>query len=158
MSDPRAGRDRGDGATGRLSPAGFPVDPPGPVRPPRPVGVELAAALMITTGAWSTFATVEAISILAQRGEQDIGLAVLSLVLGVGTIVLGVLVRTGRAWILAVNVAVVAGFLELSSVTNQGILFGVIDVVVVLILVRERPWFAWKPDRPGDAVEERDEG
>jgi hypothetical protein len=46
----------------------------------------------------------------------------------------------------AVNVAAVAGFLELTSGSAQGILFGVLDVAVVLILMRHRPWFHWSPD------------
>ena len=66
--------------------------------------------------------------------------------LGIGFVVLGFLVRRGKGWLVAVNVAAVAGFLELTSGSAQGILFGALDVAVVLILMRHRPWFHWSPD------------
>ena len=62
---------------------------------------------------------------------------------------LGVLVRTGRAWLVALNVAAVAGFLELLSGSAQGLLFGALDVVVVVLLLRDRPWFHG-PDAEAD--------
>jgi hypothetical protein len=54
--------------------------------------------------------------------------------------------------VLTLNVAAVLGFLELLSGTPVGLLFGGFDVVVVLALARERPWFDEK------ALERREAG
>ena len=122
------------------------ADPSAPVkakppRPPRPIGVELAAAIMIITGAMSTLISIEAAASFDAQGELDGPLAALSIGLGIAFVVLGVLVRTGRAWLVALNVAAVAGFLELISGSAAGLLFGALDVAVVVLLMRDRPWF-----------------
>ena len=107
---------------------------------------------MIVSGAMSTLTTIEAIMTLSARGELDQGLAVLSIAIGVATVLLGVLVRVGRAWLIAVNVAAIAGFLEILSGTAPGWLFGALDVLVVVLLVRDRPWFTG-PDEDAGAGE-----
>jgi hypothetical protein len=129
-----------------ITPAGLPAEPSGPVRPPRPVAVELASAMMVVSGLISVLTSIESTASLAARDQASLPLAALSLVLGIGFVILGVLVRRGSAWLVAVNVAAVAGFLELSSGSAQGILFGALDVLVVLILMRQRPWFHGSPD------------
>jgi hypothetical protein len=108
--------------------------------------VELAAAIMIVGGIISTLTSIEAAATFAARGELSVPLAALSVGLGVAFVLLGLLVRVGRAWLVAVNVAAIAGFLELTSGTAQGLLFGVLDALVVVLLLRERPWFQWSPD------------
>jgi hypothetical protein len=113
--------------------------------------VEVAAALLITTGAISTLTTAEATLALMARNDASLPLALLSLAIGVGSIILGVLVRTGRAWLVAVNVAAVAGFLEITSGTIPGFVFGGMDVVIVLLLMRDRPWFFWTAEPHEDA-------
>ena len=121
--------------------------PPEPVRRPRrPVGVELAAAIMVVGGLISTLTSIEAAAAFGARGELSVPLTALSIGLGVAFVILGLLLRTGRAWLVALNVAAVAGFLELTSGTAPGLLFGVLDVLVVLLLLRDRPWFRWSPD------------
>jgi hypothetical protein len=137
----RAREQRGRGFT----PAGLPSEPPGPVRPPRPVLVELASAMMVVSGALGILQTIETTASMAGRDEASLPIAALSMALGVGFVVLGLLVRRGRGWLVAVNVAAVAGFLELTSGSAEGILFGALDVALVLILMRERPWFHWAP-------------
>lgn len=139
-----------------LTPAGLPAEPDRPVRPPRPPGVEIASAIMVVTGLMSTFTTVETTIALASRGTATPPLAALLVGLSVGTLVLGVLVRYGRAWLVAVNVTAVAAFLELTSGTAPGILFGGLDVLVVVLLMRDRPWFAWSPDHPEGDDEDGD--
>lgn len=119
-----------------------------PARPGRPILVELAAAWLIIGGVLSVLLTIETLTNLADAGSADGGLAVLTLLIGIGIVVLGLLVRTGRAWLVTVNAAAILGFLELSSLTAQGLLFGALDVFVVLALFRERPWFAWRSEQP----------
>jgi hypothetical protein len=123
-----------------------------PPRPRRPVGVELAAAIMIVTGVISTLTSIEAAMTFAAEGRADEPLAVASVAFGVATVILGLLVRVGRAWLVAVNVAAVAGFLELISGTAEGWLFGALDVVVVVLLMIDRPWFTG-PDADDEAGE-----
>jgi len=123
------------GTTGR-KPKPDPVE-----RPRRPAGVELAAAIMIVSGAVGTLVSIEAAMRLSEQGELDEPLAVLSVAIGVATVVLGLLVRVGRAWLVAINVAAVAGFLEITSFSAPGLLFGLMDVLVVALLLRDRPWF-----------------
>ena len=129
-----------------ITPAGLPAEPTGPVRPPRPVAVEVASAVMVVSGLMGILITIEATASLAARDQASLGIAALSVALGIGFVVLGFLVRRGKGWLVAVNVAAVAGFLELTSGSAQGILFGALDVAVVLILMRHRPWFHWSPD------------
>ena len=126
--------------------AGRPAKADRPERPRRPVGVEIAAAIMIVSGALGTLVSIEAAVQLSDQGTFDEPLAALSIAIGVATLVLGLLVRVGRAWLIAVNVAAVAGFLEITSGSAIGLLFGVLDVAVVALLVRDRPWFT----RPGE--------
>jgi hypothetical protein len=105
------------------------------------VGVELAAAIMIVSGLISTLTSIEAAMTFAAGGQLDEPLAAASVAFGVATIVLGLLVRVGRAWLVAVNVAAVAGFLEIISGSAAGLLFGALDVAVVILLMLDRPWF-----------------
>jgi hypothetical protein len=130
-----------------VSTAGHPsrvADPP-PQRPPRPALVELAAAIMIVSGALSIPATVSVAAHLANEGQELDLVTVLSLAIAIAGVVLGILVRYGRAWIAALNVMVIAGFLELMSGAPGGIVFGVLDTLVVVILFVNRPWFQWPP-------------
>jgi hypothetical protein len=103
--------------------------------------VEVAAAIMIVSGAISILTSFEAAMSFSAQGTLDEPLAVLSIAIGVATVLLGLLVRVGRAWLIAVNVAAVAGFLEIVSGTAAGWLFGALDVAVVLLLMNDRPWF-----------------
>ena len=121
-----------------------------PERPSRPVLVELASAILVISGAISLLTTLELVGTLADQGTADAAIVVLSFAIAIGSIVLGILVRFGRAWLVAVNVAAVAGFLELTSGLGAGLLFGSLDVVVVIALFIERPWFTWSPDVPAE--------
>lgn len=144
MSDPRAGRSSGSGPV--IAPSGLAEEDRGPRRPPRPVLVELATALLIVNGLIGALTSIEAVLALADRGELTPLVAGLFLLLGVGMVVLGIALRYGRWWLAGVNIVAVAGFLELTSGTPQGLLYGSIDVIVVVILLANRPWFAWRPE------------
>lgn len=149
MSDPRAGRSTDEPP---IAPSGLREEDRGPQRPPRPVLVELGTALLIVNGLIGFVTSIETILALSDRGELTPFAAALFLLLGVGMVVLGVALRYGRWWLLGVNVIAVAGFLELTSGTAQGLLYGAIDVIVVVVLLANRPWFAWTPataDVPG---------
>jgi hypothetical protein len=111
----------------------------------RPVLVEIASAILIVSGVLNLITTIDVLFRLAGRGESIGGLTVSSIVISTVTIGLGLAVRAGRAWLLALNVIAVFAFLELTSGTPVGLLFGALDLVVVLALLSQRPWF----QRPG---------
>ena len=144
MSDPRAGRGRS------RTPAGLAAEDRRPKRPPRPIILELATAMLIVSGFMSFFTSIEAIIAIANQGELDVVLMALFLFIGIGTVVVGIALRYGHWWLFGVNYVAVAAFLELTSGTPQGFLFGALDLFVLAVLLTQRPWFAWKP---GDEAE-----
>lgn len=119
---------------------------------PRPVLVELASAILVVGAAVNLLISVDGLVAFAQAGG-DIGLpTVITIAVATSTLGLGIAVRFGRAWMLAVNVMAVIGFLEVISETSIGLLFGVLDVFVVLSLIRERPWFLWSAAQRAEAT------
>jgi len=146
VSDPRPGRSRPTG----LTPAGLPSDEPGMQRPTRPMAVELATAIVIVSGAMSVLISIEAFARMTELDSAGTGLTLPSLAIGLAMALLGVLLRTGRAWLLGVNVLAIAGFLELVSGTPLGMVSGGLDAIAVIVLMVSRPWFAWRPGQvPG---------
>jgi hypothetical protein len=115
--------------------------PPKRAAPPRPILVEVASAFLVIGGAINLLLSIEVLIRLAQGGTGIAELTVITIALATLVLALGLAVRFGRAWLVTVNVVAVIGFLELISQTPVGLLFGVVDVLVVLALMRERPWF-----------------
>ena len=109
-------------------------------RPARPAAIELAAAILITSGVLGLMGAVGAASDLPAGTEV---LLVVTAALNVGSLVIGALVRTGRAWLLAVNYVAVLGFLDFTGAPASGLalLLGIADVVVVVILLVHKAWF-----------------
>ena len=106
-------------------------------RPRRPILIELASAILIV-GGLTSLAGVFTVTGLLQ---------VVVLAINLLTIVVGILIRAGRGWVLALNVVVIAIFLELTAIsTSFGILFLILDSFVLFALLRHRPWFEWQPD------------
>ena len=66
---------------------------------------------------------------------------------------MGVLVRLGRLWLVAVNYAAVLGFLDLlgAGASPLALMLGLADVLVVVILFRYKPWFDELRRRPSPA-------
>jgi hypothetical protein len=103
--------------------------------------VELATAMLIVAGALSVLTSIEAVAQMADRGAVEPSVALLSVAVGLASVVLGLLLRTGRVWLVGVNLAAIAGFLELTSGSVVGLLYGLLDVFVVIALVATREWF-----------------
>lgn len=122
---------------------------------PRPVLVELASALLVVGGAFNLLLSIDALINLAQGGTDIAILVAITIALSTLTLALGLLVRFGRGWLVTINVVAVIGFLELLSATPVGLVFGALDVIVVLALVRERPWFEWSARERAEAPERR---
>ena len=116
------------------------ADEPDAPWPARPAAVELAAALLIVGGAISVLSGVSNLSSLPPGVEPILALTV---ALAIGSIVVGVLVRLGRVWLAAVNYAAVLGFIDLlgAGASPLALMLGLADVLVVVILFRDKPWF-----------------
>ena len=108
--------------------------------PPRPAAVELAGALLIVGGAAGLLGGLSNASSLPPGTEAFLALTV---ALDVGAIALGLLVRLGRLWLVAVNYAAVLGFIDLlgAGASPLALVLGLADIVVVVILFVHRPWF-----------------
>ena len=120
-------------------------------RPPRrrrPILVELASALLIVGGVLNLLLSIQVIAALGQQGSEVGPLTLVTIVLAAATLVLGVLVRFGRAWLVTINVVAVVAFLELTSGSPVGLVFGGVDTVVVVALLLERPWFVGPGPEP----------
>jgi hypothetical protein len=115
----------------------------------RPGVIELAAALLIVGGVLQLIGAFGAALSLPAGAEPVL---ILTAAIDVATIVAGVLIRTGRLWLLVVNYVAVLGFLDLlrASSSPVALMLAVGDVVVVIILVLNRAWFA--PVQPDDAA------
>lgn len=122
---------------------------------PRPVLVELASALLVVGSVVNLLISVDRLVNFGQTGGEIGVPVVITIALATLTLALGLAVRFGRGWLVTINVAAVIGFLELLSQTPIGLLFGVLDVFVVLALVRERPWFDWSALQRAEAPERR---
>ena len=64
-------------------------------------------------------------------------------------IVVGWLVRTGRSWVLSINVVAIQAFIYLAGFPNVALVFfGLLSLAVLFALLRHRPWFdamrAWR--------------
>ena len=113
---------------------------PGPPPPSRPLGVELAAALLIVGGVINLIGGISSIPGLPAGA---VPLFAVTVALAIGSIVIGLLVRLGRAWLVAVNLAAVLGFLDLLAAGGSplSLMLGLSDILVVVILFRDKSWF-----------------
>jgi hypothetical protein len=109
-------------------------------KPDRPGAVELAAAILIVTGALGLFAAL-AFSRGLPAGAELVLLSTIAI--GVGSIALGALIRVARAWLLAINFAAVLGFLDLlnAGASPLSLMLGLSDLLVVGLLVSNKGWF-----------------
>lgn len=135
------------------------TDGPEPLRPARPASVELAAAILIVGGAIQLLLGLTTLPGLPPGAE---GIAALALALNVATIATGVLIRAGRAWLVAVNFAAILGFLDLLGAGGSPLqlMLGAAEVVVVAILLARKPWFdslaQWRAQQAAAAIAGRD--
>lgn len=118
---------------------------PAPGRRPRPLLLEFAAASLVVGGLTGV------LGVVGSSGPPTPELDALFVGLDIVTIVVGLLVRAGRAWSLAINVVAVVLFLELMALPSPfAVVFSAIDTIVLFALIRHRAWFLLPVgDRPG---------
>ena len=114
-------------------------------RPRRPVLVELATAILIIGSGIDALISLEGAA-TAPTVEGRLLFAA-SAALAIALVALGLFVRAGRAWIVAINVVAIAAFLELTSLSFTGLVSMILDLAVLAILLRERWWFDWRPPK-----------
>jgi hypothetical protein len=123
-----------------VEPADAPEDDADLPWPSRPGAIELAAALLIVGGVIGLFGALSAASSIPAGVEPFL---VLTVALDIGSVIVGLLVRLGRSWILAVNYVAVLGFLDLlgAGASPLQLTLGLADILVVVILFVHKPWF-----------------
>ena len=120
--------------------------PSEPERPPRPPQVEFAAAILIVGGVTGIVGGFLGL-FLGSTLPASAGLVPLvSIGLSVVTIAIGVLVHEGRLWRVCVNVIAIVMVLYLTALPNPlAVFYLLLDTLVILLLLRQRAWFAWHP-------------
>jgi hypothetical protein len=113
------------------------IDPPR-----RPPLVEMAAALLIVSGAIQLLSVVGAVA-TGNLPPNAGALLALTVAIDAATIVAGFLTRAGRLWLLVVNYVAVIGFLDLLRSTQSivALVLAVVDLVVLYVLFTNRDWF-----------------
>jgi hypothetical protein len=133
--------ERGNGPDARPTP-----------RRQRPGVIELAAALLIVGGVLQLIGAFGAAASLPAGAEA---VFVITVAIDVATILAGILIRTGRLWLLVVNYVAVLGFLDLTRAGSSpvALMLAIGDIVVVVILVVNRAWFTpVTPVRPDETT------
>lgn len=121
-------------------------------RPPRPLSIEIAAAILIVGGFVAIVGTLGA-SLGLDPAAADPGarpIVAVILALNVLTVIVGLLVRRGQAWIVCINVVAVQLFIELTAVPGGSAiatLLAVLDGFVFVALAGNRAWFEWQPPK-----------
>jgi hypothetical protein len=115
-------------------------DPAELPRPARPASVEFAAAILIVGGAMNLLTGLTSSASIPAGAEAFVAGAV---ALAVGSIGVGLLVRLGRAWLLAVNYAAVLSFIDLIGAGGSplSLTLGLAEILVVGVLLARKPWF-----------------
>ncbi len=124
--------------------------PPGAARPRRPLSIEISAAILIVGGLSTIVATV-ADFLSGDPAANDPGARpVVTLILGLNvlTLIVGLFVRWGQAWLVCINVVAIVLFLELTAIPSGSaivMLLAILDGFVFVALARNRAWFDWQP-------------
>ena len=125
-------------------------------RPPRPIGIELAAAVLTVGGVFGVITLLANLAVVEGAVPPPPAAVAIELAIDVVSIVVGLLARTGRGWILGINVTAVFVFLYLTALPNAvALTFAVLDGFVFVMLLLHRPWFdamkAWRDTESGPA-------
>jgi hypothetical protein len=114
-----------------------------PARPPRPTAIDFASTVFIVSGVFRLLAVALA---LAAPPDKNLvllpGYVVAEAVIQGAAIVLGILIRYGRGWLVAANFAAVIAFIQLLSLVGVvSLAFGLLFAIAFVAIFRNRPWF-----------------
>ena len=121
-----------------------PAVPEAPARPGRPVSIELSAAILVIGGLAA--AVGSGAIFLVSDASDSFSRPIVALILGLDllTVLIGLLVRAGRAWVVCINVVAVLVFVELTAIPSGSllaVLLTFLDGFVFVSLMRNRWWF-----------------
>lgn len=121
-----------------------------PRHPARPVGIEIAAAVLIVGGLVAIVGTPGTTLGIDPAAADPGARPVIALILALNllTVIVGLLVRRGQAWIVGINVVAILLFVELTAIPGgspTAALLAVFDGFIFAALARERAWFDWQP-------------
>lgn len=112
-----------------------------PDRPDRPASIELAAALVLVNAIFR-------LVVIALAATQDPPVApiaplelLVELALQIGLVVVSLLVRAGRAWVVAINVLAVVAFVQAFGLSAVGLSFALLYGLAFILVFRARAWF-----------------
>ena len=114
---------------------------PRPDPPHRPLIVELATAVLIVGGAFGIILRIIDPLVISDGLPTIDPIFVISLGLDLLSIAAGLLLRSGRTWIVAANVAALFAFLNLTLLNPVGVAFGGVYLFVVVATFLARDWF-----------------
>lgn len=126
-----------------------------PDPPRRPLLVEFTTAVLVVGGVFGFLQKVANPLVPAPSALAFDPILMVALALDGLSIVAGVLMRSGRSWVVAANVAAVFAFLNLTLLNVQGTAFGALYLVVVAACFLSRDWFSAMADWRAAVVEVR---
>lgn len=112
-----------------------------PLAPRRPLLVEFTTAVLVVGGVFGFLQKVANPLVSAPSPLALDPILIVALALDGLSIAAGVLVRSGRSWVVAANVAAVFAFLNLTLQNVQGVAFGALYLFVVAACFLSRDWF-----------------
>lgn len=119
-------------------------DAPGlDARPIRPAAVDVVAALFVFGGLFGLTQLAFGDFVITGKLPAKGPILGVAAVLYAASIALGISVRTGRAWLGALNLAVLFAVVYVAAFDKPvALALGVAHGVAVVLLIRVRPWFA----------------
>ncbi|HZM73412.1 MAG TPA: hypothetical protein VFC71_08525 [Candidatus Polarisedimenticolia bacterium] len=106
--------------------------------PRRPLLVEFGTAVLVVGGAFGVLQKVFTPLIAATAFDP---LFAFLFALDAVSVIAGIVLRTGRSWIPAANVAAVYAFLHLATQTPTGVALTAVFLAVVVACFASREWF-----------------
>jgi hypothetical protein len=129
--------------------------PSGRQPPTRPLAVELAALGLVVGGLIGISQVFDGSYVVTGSLPAKAPIVGVALVAYLATVAMGLLLRTGRGWLAAVNLAALTALVYLPA-AGRPLIAGLVagHALVVVGLVVARPWFAelaaWRRDRAAE--------
>ena len=112
-------------------------------RPIRPAAVEVVAALFVFGGLFGLTQLAFGDFVITGQLPAKGPILGVAAILYAASIALGISIRTGRAWLAALNLAVVFAVVYVAAFGKSvALALGLAHGVAAILLVRVRPWFA----------------
>lgn len=122
---------------------GLPSGPDGGRRPTRSAAVDVVAAILIFGGLFGATQLLFGDFVITGSLPAKEPIRGVAAILYVGSVALGLTIRTGRGWLPALNVAGLFAIIYLAAFGQAvALLLGLAHAVAAVLLFRSRGWFA----------------